>query len=173
MTPYPSSALVTRRSGAQSADVRVTVAARTVDRRGDAVALIEGSLHHRPAPCRPLVSPRSASVHFDIATGDFFGHGAPGAAIPVARAFRHGAAVMSHVEQHPAHHRDMPNAGQCREGDGPREPPVASTHPGDQAWSHSGSPSISTRVTELVYRKELRLVLTRGAVAMDALFPRD
>jgi integrase len=31
----------------------------------------------------------------------------------------------------------------------------------------------NTRVTELVYRKELRPVLTRGAVAMDALFPRD
>ena len=28
----------------------------------------------------------------------------------------------------------------------------------------------NTRVTELVYRKELRPVLTRGAVAMDALF---
>jgi hypothetical protein len=31
----------------------------------------------------------------------------------------------------------------------------------------------NTRVTELVYRKELRPVLTRGAVAMDALFPDD
>ena len=31
----------------------------------------------------------------------------------------------------------------------------------------------NTRVTELVYRKELRPVLTRGAVAMDALFPYD
>ena len=31
----------------------------------------------------------------------------------------------------------------------------------------------NTRVTELVYRKELRPVLTRGAVAMDALFPND
>jgi integrase len=30
-----------------------------------------------------------------------------------------------------------------------------------------------TRVTELVYRKELRPVLTRGAFAMDALFPDD
>jgi integrase len=30
----------------------------------------------------------------------------------------------------------------------------------------------NTRVTELVYRKELRPVLTRGAVAMDALFPQ-
>jgi hypothetical protein len=29
----------------------------------------------------------------------------------------------------------------------------------------------SSRVTELVYRKELRPVLTRGASAMDALFP--
>jgi integrase len=29
----------------------------------------------------------------------------------------------------------------------------------------------STRVTELVYRKELRPVLTRGAAAMDSLFP--
>jgi hypothetical protein len=29
----------------------------------------------------------------------------------------------------------------------------------------------NTPVTELVYRKELRPVLTRGAVAMDALFP--
>ena len=29
----------------------------------------------------------------------------------------------------------------------------------------------STRVTELVYRKELRPVLTRGAAAMDLLFP--
>ncbi len=29
----------------------------------------------------------------------------------------------------------------------------------------------NTRVTELVYRKELRPVLTRGAVAMDVLFP--
>jgi hypothetical protein len=29
----------------------------------------------------------------------------------------------------------------------------------------------NTRVTELVYRKELRPVLTRGARAMDALFP--
>ncbi|HWI00555.1 MAG TPA: hypothetical protein VNT27_09485, partial [Propionibacteriaceae bacterium] len=28
----------------------------------------------------------------------------------------------------------------------------------------------SSRVTELVYRKELRPVLTRGASAMDALF---
>ena len=31
----------------------------------------------------------------------------------------------------------------------------------------------TTRVTELVYRKELRPVLTRGAVAMDLLFPDD
>jgi integrase len=31
----------------------------------------------------------------------------------------------------------------------------------------------NTRVTELVYRKELRPVLTRGAVAMGALFPDD
>jgi integrase len=31
----------------------------------------------------------------------------------------------------------------------------------------------NTRVTELMYRKELRPVLTRGAVAMDALFPND
>jgi integrase len=31
----------------------------------------------------------------------------------------------------------------------------------------------NTRVTELVYRKELRPVLSRGAVAMDALFPDD
>jgi integrase len=31
----------------------------------------------------------------------------------------------------------------------------------------------NTRVTELVYRKDLRPVLTRGAVAMDALFPDD
>jgi site-specific recombinase XerD len=31
----------------------------------------------------------------------------------------------------------------------------------------------NTRVTELVYRKELRPVLTRGAAAMDALFPDD
>jgi hypothetical protein len=31
----------------------------------------------------------------------------------------------------------------------------------------------NTRVTELVYRKELRPVLTRGARAMDALVPRD
>jgi integrase len=31
----------------------------------------------------------------------------------------------------------------------------------------------NTRVTELVYRKELRPVLTRVAVAMDALFPND
>jgi hypothetical protein len=31
----------------------------------------------------------------------------------------------------------------------------------------------NTRVTELVYRKELRRVLTRGAAAMDALFPDD
>jgi integrase len=31
----------------------------------------------------------------------------------------------------------------------------------------------NTRVTELVYRKELRPVLTRGAVAMDVLFPGD
>ena len=31
----------------------------------------------------------------------------------------------------------------------------------------------SSRVTELVYRKELRPVLTRGASAMDALFPRN
>jgi hypothetical protein len=31
----------------------------------------------------------------------------------------------------------------------------------------------SSRVTELVYREELRLVLTRGASAMDALFPGD
>jgi integrase len=31
----------------------------------------------------------------------------------------------------------------------------------------------NTRVTELVYRIELRPVLTRGAVAMDALFPYD
>jgi integrase len=31
----------------------------------------------------------------------------------------------------------------------------------------------NTRVTELVYRKELRPVLTRGAVAMDLLFPDD
>ena len=30
----------------------------------------------------------------------------------------------------------------------------------------------NTRVTESVYRKELRPVLTRGAGAMDALFPR-
>ena len=30
----------------------------------------------------------------------------------------------------------------------------------------------SSRVTEVVYRKELRPVLTRGASAMDALFPR-
>jgi site-specific recombinase XerD len=29
----------------------------------------------------------------------------------------------------------------------------------------------NTRLTELVYRKELRPVLTRGARAMDALFP--
>jgi hypothetical protein len=29
----------------------------------------------------------------------------------------------------------------------------------------------SSRVTEVVYRKELRPVLTRGASAMDALFP--
>ena len=32
---------------------------------------------------------------------------------------------------------------------------------------------VNTRVTELVYRKELRPVLTRGAVAMDVLFPDD
>ena len=32
---------------------------------------------------------------------------------------------------------------------------------------------VNTRVTESVYRKELRPVLTRGAGAMDALFPRD
>jgi hypothetical protein len=31
----------------------------------------------------------------------------------------------------------------------------------------------NTRLTELVYRKELRPVLTRGAVAMDLLFPDD
>ena len=31
----------------------------------------------------------------------------------------------------------------------------------------------NTRMTERVYRKELRPVLTRGAVAMDALFPDD
>ncbi|MET0993863.1 MAG: hypothetical protein ABWY20_07205 [Mycobacterium sp.] len=31
----------------------------------------------------------------------------------------------------------------------------------------------SSRVTELVYRKELRPVLTRGASAMDTLFPRE
>ena len=31
----------------------------------------------------------------------------------------------------------------------------------------------SSRVTELVYRKELRPVLTRGASTMDALFPRE
>jgi len=31
----------------------------------------------------------------------------------------------------------------------------------------------NTRVTEIVYRNELRPVLTRGAVAMDALFPDD
>jgi len=31
----------------------------------------------------------------------------------------------------------------------------------------------SSRVTELVYRKELRPVLTRGASAMDALFPHQ
>jgi hypothetical protein len=31
----------------------------------------------------------------------------------------------------------------------------------------------NTRVTELMYRKELRPVLARGAVAMDALFPND
>ncbi len=31
----------------------------------------------------------------------------------------------------------------------------------------------STRVTETVYRKELRPVLTRGASAMDALFPHQ
>ena len=30
----------------------------------------------------------------------------------------------------------------------------------------------NTRVTESVYRKELRPVLTRGAGAIDALFPR-
>ena len=30
----------------------------------------------------------------------------------------------------------------------------------------------NTRVTEMVYRKELRPVLTRGAGAMDELFPR-
>jgi hypothetical protein len=30
----------------------------------------------------------------------------------------------------------------------------------------------NTRITESVYRKELRPVLTRGAGAMDALFPR-
>jgi hypothetical protein len=30
----------------------------------------------------------------------------------------------------------------------------------------------SSRVTEVVYSKELRPVLTRGASAMDALFPR-
>jgi len=30
----------------------------------------------------------------------------------------------------------------------------------------------SSRVTEVVYGKELRPVLTRGASAMDALFPR-
>jgi integrase len=30
----------------------------------------------------------------------------------------------------------------------------------------------NTGVTELAYRKEFRPVLTRGAVAMDALFPR-
>jgi integrase len=31
----------------------------------------------------------------------------------------------------------------------------------------------SGRVTELVYRKELRPVLTRGASAMDAFFPHE
>jgi integrase len=31
----------------------------------------------------------------------------------------------------------------------------------------------NTRVTELVYRKELRPVLTRGAAALDILFPAD
>lgn len=31
----------------------------------------------------------------------------------------------------------------------------------------------NTRVTELVYRKELRPVLTRGAAALDTLFPAD
>ena len=31
----------------------------------------------------------------------------------------------------------------------------------------------NTRVTEMVYRKELRPVLTRGAVAMDSLFPNE
>ncbi|HEX6758755.1 MAG TPA: hypothetical protein VF086_10170 [Propionibacteriaceae bacterium] len=31
----------------------------------------------------------------------------------------------------------------------------------------------NTRVTEHVYRKELRPILTRGAAAMDALFPDD
>ena len=31
----------------------------------------------------------------------------------------------------------------------------------------------NTRVTELVYRKELRPVLNRGAVARDALFPDE
>ena len=31
----------------------------------------------------------------------------------------------------------------------------------------------SSHVTELVHRKELRPVLTRGASAMDTLFPRE
>ena len=31
----------------------------------------------------------------------------------------------------------------------------------------------NTRVTEAVYRKELRPVLTRGAAAMDTLFPES
>jgi hypothetical protein len=35
------------------------------------------------------------------------------------------------------------------------------------------SGNANTRVTELVYRKELRSIPTRGAVAMDALFPDD
>jgi hypothetical protein len=36
---------------------------------------------------------------------------------------------------------------------------------------HPGRTRQHTRVTELVYRKELRPVLTRGVRAMDALFP--
>ena len=92
------------------------------------------------------------------------------------------------------------HVGGHRTGRGERPPLVPSGRPGPagldaQAWTPARAaaqlrvvaPSTgmsiedishlvghaSSRVTELVYRKELRPVLTRGASAMDALFPHE
>ena len=79
-----------------------------------------------------------------------------------------------------AHHVDPP-ASQSDAPDIPARPPAfAPAGKGDRHGSHDGvaveeiarpAGHSSTRTTELVYRKELRPALTRGAEVMDSIFP--